>query len=148
MYERFTDRARKVMNLAGSEAKRLNHKFIGDEHILLGMMAESEGLAAHVLRHFGVDLKKTRSEIWAVEPALPDDSVKSAELPLTAAAKRVIEESMKECRNLDHHYVGTEHLLLGLCRQSEGLAVRLLIDLGLKPESIRQGVLNVLGHGA
>jgi ATP-dependent Clp protease ATP-binding subunit ClpC len=147
MYERFTDRARRVMQLAEREAKGLNHSYVGAEHLLLGMMAEGKGVAGHVLRNFGIDLEKARTQLWSWEPALPSDEAKTEELPLTTSANLVLEESLKECRKLDHNYVGTEHLLLGLCRQREGVAVQLLTSFGLKLEDIHQEVLNLLGHG-
>jgi len=142
-YERFTERARKVIQqLAVREAKRLNHQYIGTEHLLLGLIAERFGVAARVLKNCGVDLEKTRTEVWEWEPALPNDGKTLRELPLSTYAKKVIQYAMEECRTLGQRKVGTEHLLLGLVFQQEGLHTRLLAALGLKPEDIRQDVLN------
>src|SRR6185369_15631316 len=111
MYERFTDRARKVMQLANQEAQRFNHEYVGTEHILLGLVKEGSGVAARVLMRLGVDLRGVRLEVEAVVQSGPD-MVTMGKLPRTPRAKRVIEYSIEEARNLDHNYVGTEHLLL------------------------------------
>src|SRR6202046_4937016 len=124
MYERFTDRARKVMQLANQEAQRFNHEYVGTEHVLLGLIKEGSGVAATVLRNMDVDLRKIRNEI-----------------------EKVIEYAIEEARNLNHNYVGTEHLLLGLLREQEGVAAQVLMNLNLKLEEVREEVLNLLGHG-
>ena len=146
MYERFTDRARKVMQLANQEAQRFNHEYIGTEHILLGLIKEGSGVAANVLKNLDIDLRKIRLEVEKLVQSGPD-MVTMGKLPQTPRAKKVIEYSMEEARNLGHNYVGTEHILLGLLREQEGVAAQVLMNLGLKLEEVREEVLNLLGHG-
>jgi ATP-dependent Clp protease ATP-binding subunit ClpC len=146
MYERFTDRARKVMQLANQEAQRFNHEYIGTEHVLLGLIKEGSGVAANVLKNLDVDLRKIRLEVEKLVQSGPD-MVTMGKLPQTPRAKKVIEYSMEEARNLNHNYVGTEHILLGLLREQEGVAAQVLMNLGLKLEEVRDEVLNLLGHG-
>ncbi len=147
MYERFTDRARKVMQLANQEAQRFNHEYIGTEHILLGLVKEGSGVAANVLKNLDVDLRKIRLEVERiVQHGQGGDQVVMGRLPHTPRAKKVIEYSIEEARNLNHSYVGTEHLLLGLLREQEGVAAQVLMNLGLKLEDVREEVLNLLGH--
>lgn len=146
MYERFTDRARKVMQLANQEAQRFNHEYIGTEHVLLGLIKEGSGVAANVLKNLDVDLRKIRLEVEKLVQSGPD-MVTMGKLPQTPRAKKVIEYAMEEARNLNHNYVGTEHILLGLLREQEGVAAQVLINLGLKLEEVREEVLNLLGHG-
>jgi len=146
MYERFTDRARKVMQLANQEAQRFNHEYIGTEHILLGLVKEGSGVAANVLKNLDVDLRKIRHEVENIVQSGPD-MVTMGKLPQTPRAKKVIEYAMEEARNLNHNYVGTEHLLLGLLREQEGVAAQVLMNLGMKLEDVREEVLNLLGHG-
>src|ERR1700743_1943820 len=145
MYERFTDRARKVMQLANQEAQRFNHEYIGNEHILLGLVKEGSGVAANVLKNLDVDLRKIRLEVEKIVQSGPD-MVTMGKLPQTPRAKKVIEYSIEEARNLNHNYVGTEHLLLGLLREQEGVAAQVLMNLGLKLADVREEVLNLLGH--
>ena len=147
MYERFTDRARKVMQLANQEAQRFNHEYIGTEHILLGLVKEGSGVAANVLKNLDVDLRKIRLEVERiVQHGQGGDQVVMGRLPHTPRAKKVIEYSVEEARNLNHSYVGTEHLLLGLLREHEGVAAQVLMNLGLKLDDVREEVLNLLGH--
>ncbi len=146
MYERFTDRARKVMQLANQEAQRFNHEYIGTEHILLGLVKEGSGVAANVLKNLDVDLRRIRLEVEKLVQSGPE-MVTMGKLPQTPRAKKVIEYSMEEARNLNHNYVGTEHILLGLLREQEGVAAQVLINLGMKLEDVREEVLNLLGHG-
>ena len=146
MYERFTDRARKVMQLANQEAQRFNHEYIGTEHILLGLVKEGSGVAANVLKNLDVDLRKIRLEVEKLVQSGPE-MVTMGKLPQTPRAKKVIEYSMEEARQLNHNYVGTEHILLGLLREQEGVAAQVLMNLGLKLEEVRDEVLNLLGHG-
>ncbi len=146
MYERFTDRARKVMQLANQEAQRFNHEYIGTEHVLLGLIKEGSGVAANVLKNLDIDLRKIRLEVEKLVQSGPD-MVTMGKLPQTPRAKKVIEYSMEEARNLNHNYVGTEHILLGLLREQEGVAAQVLMNLGLKLEEVREEVLNLLGHG-
>jgi ATP-dependent Clp protease ATP-binding subunit ClpA len=139
MYERFTDRARKVMRLANQEAQRFNHEYIGTEHILLGLVKEGAGVAANVLKDLGVDLRKIRLEVERIMQSGPD-MVTMGKLPQTPRAKKVLEYSIEEARDLNHNYVGTEHLLLGLLREQEGVAAQVLMNLGLKVEDVREQV--------
>jgi ATP-dependent Clp protease ATP-binding subunit ClpC len=146
MFERFTDRARKVMALANQEAQRFNHEYIGTEHILLGLVKEGSGVGATVLKNLDVDIKKLRLEVEKQVKSGPD-MVTMGKLPQTPRAKKVIEYAIEEARSLNHNYVGTEHILLGLLRESEGIAAQILMSLGLKLEDLRQEVLNLLGAG-
>jgi ATP-dependent Clp protease ATP-binding subunit ClpC len=146
MFERFTDRARKVMALANQEAQRFNHEYIGTEHILLGLVKEGSGVGANVLKNLDVDLRKVRLEVEKLVKSGPD-MVTMGKLPQTPRAKKVIEYAIEEARNLNHNYVGTEHLLLGLLREHDGVAAQVLMNLGLKLEDVREEVLNLLGAG-
>jgi ATP-dependent Clp protease ATP-binding subunit ClpA len=147
MYERFTDRARKVMRLANQEAQRLNHEYIGTEHILLGLVKESAGVAANVLKNFDIDLRKIRLEVEKIVQTGPgSEMVKMGRLPMTPRAKKVVEYSVEEARGLKHNYVGTEHLLLGLLREQEGVAAQVLMNLLLTTNRVRDEVLHMLGH--
>ncbi len=146
MFERFTDRSRKVMALANQEARRFNHEYIGTEHILLGLIKEGSGVGAAVLKNLNVDIKKLRLEVEKlVKRGL--DMVTHGKLPQTPRAKKVIEYAIEESRSLNHKYVGTEHILLGLLRESEGIAAQVLMNLGLKLEDVREEVLNLVGPG-
>src|SRR5215207_8537244 len=146
MFERFTDRARKVMALANQEAQRFNHEYIGTEHILLGLVKEGSGVGANVLKNLDVDLRKVRLEVEKLVKSGPD-MVTMGKLPQTPRAKKVIEYAIEEARNLNHNYVGTEHLLLGLLREHDGVAAQVLMNLGFKLEEVREEVLNLLGAG-
>src|SRR5271170_6479626 len=146
MFERFTDRARKVMALANQEAQRFNHEYIGTEHILLGLVKEGSGVGDNVLKNLDVDLRKVRLEVEKLVKSGPD-MVTMGKLPQTPRAKKVIEYAIEEARNLNHNYVGTEHLLLGLLREHDGVAAQVLMNLGLKLEEVREEVLNLLGAG-
>jgi len=134
------------MQLANQEAQRFNHEYIGTEHILLGLIKEGSGVAANVLKNLEVDLRKIRLEVEKLVQSGPD-MVTMGKLPQTPRAKKVIEYSMEEARNLGHNYVGTEHILLGLLREQEGVAAQVLMNLGLKLEEVREEVLSLLGHG-
>jgi ATP-dependent Clp protease ATP-binding subunit ClpC len=146
MYERFTDRARKVMQLADRQARRLRHPYVGTEHILLGLAEEGSGVAANVLKNLDVDLHAIRRESEKIIGSGPD-LVTMRRLPQTPRAKRVIELAMEEARTLQHSYVGTEHLLLGLIREEEGVAAQVLKNVGLKLEDVRNEIVNLLGAG-
>jgi ATP-dependent Clp protease ATP-binding subunit ClpC len=147
MYERFTDRARKVMQLANQEAQRFHHEYIGTEHMLLGIIKEGSGVASNVLRNLDVDLNKVRLEVEKIVQTGPGgDQVVLGKLPHTPRAKKAIEYSVEEARSLNHNYVGTEHLLLGLVREQEGVAAQVLMNLGVKLEGVREEVMNLLGH--
>jgi four helix bundle protein len=147
MYERFTDRARKVMALANQEAQRLNHEYIGTEHLLLGLAMESSGVGATVMKNLGVDLAALRAEVEKLVKRGPD-TVTLGKLPQTPRAKTAVMYAIEEARALNHNYVGTEHLLLGLLRESEGIAAQVLMNLGLQLKDVRQEVLHLLGAGA
>lgn len=145
MYERFTDRARKVMQLAIREAQAFNHEYIGTEHILLGLIEEGSGVASFVLKNLGFSRDKTREEVRKLVQTGPAPAITMGKLPHTPRAKQVIEHALKEAKQLGHNYVGTEHLLLGLLCVQEGVASQVLTGLGLKPEDVRAEVLNLLG---
>jgi ATP-dependent Clp protease ATP-binding subunit ClpA len=145
MYERFSDRARKVMQLANQEAQRFNHEYIGTEHILLGLVKEGSGVAAEVLKSRDVDLRKVRLEVEKIVQAGPD-VVTIGKLPQTPRAKKVIEYAIEEARNLKDDHVGTEHLLVGLARETEGVAAQVLMNLGLHLNDLRQAVSKLAIH--
>ena len=144
MFDRFTDRAKKVMNLARQEAQRFNHEYLGTEHILLGLVQEGSGVAANVLKNMGIDLDRIRSEVEKLVKTGPS-MVTMGQLPFTPRAKKVLELSMEEASNLGHNYIGTEHLLLGLIKENEGIAAKVLTNLGVKLEDVREEVLEFLG---
>jgi ATP-dependent Clp protease ATP-binding subunit ClpC len=134
------------MALANQEAQRFNHEYIGTEHILLGLVKEGSGVGANVLKNLDVDLRKVRLEVEKLVHAGPE-MVTMGKLPQTPRAKKVIEYAIEEARNLNHNYVGTEHLLLGLLREHDGVAAQVLMNLGLKLDEVREEVLNLLGAG-
>ena len=144
MFDRFTDRAKKVMNLARQEAQRFNHEYLGTEHILLGLVQEGSGVAANVLKQMGVDLSRIRTEVEKIVKTGPS-MVTMGQLPFTPRAKKVLELSLEEASNLGHNYIGTEHLLLGLIKENEGIAAQVLMNLGVKLEDVREEVLDFLG---
>jgi ATP-dependent Clp protease ATP-binding subunit ClpC len=144
MFDKFTDRARKVMSLARQEAQRFNHDYIGTEHILLGLVQEGSGIAAKVLKNLNVDLRKVRLEVEKlVSPGSP--TVQVGQPPFTPRAKRVLELAQEAATQLGSDVIGTEHLLLGLLKENEGIAAQVLVNLGLKLEEVRDEVLEVLG---
>jgi ATP-dependent Clp protease ATP-binding subunit ClpC len=147
MLDKFTARARKSILLAREEASRLNHEYVGTEHLLLGLMREGEGVAAAVLRKLGLTLETVRKE---VERIIPQGSGAQpfGDIPFTARAKKVLELALEETEQLGHNYVGTEHLLLGLIREGEGVAARVLIALDVSLERVRQETLMILGSNA
>src|SRR3990167_2062083 len=146
MFNRFTERARKVILLAKEEAKRFNHDYIGTEHILLGLIREGEGVAAAVLASMGLTPEKIRLEVEKLVQPGPSTII-SGDIPFTPKAKKVIELAMEEARTLGHNYVGTEHLLLGLIREGEGVASQVLLNMGLELDRVREEVMNLLGTG-
>lgn len=146
MFNRFTERARKVIILAKEEAKRFNHDYIGTEHILLGLIREGEGVASAVLQNMGLSLDKIRLEIEKLVQPGPATAV-AGDIPFTPRAKRVIELSMEEARQLGHNYIGTEHLLLGLLHEGEGVAAQVLLGLGLDLNKLRSEIMELLGQG-
>ncbi|MCM8794149.1 MAG: NDP-hexose 4-ketoreductase, partial [Candidatus Omnitrophica bacterium] len=146
MFNRFTERARKVVLLAKEEARRFNHDYIGTEHILLGLIREGEGVAAAVLQNLGLSLESIRLEVEKIVHPGPS-TVVSGDIPFTPKAKKVIELAMEEARSLGHNYIGTEHLLLGLIREGEGVAAQVLVNLGLDLTRVRRAVMELLGAG-
>src|SRR6266542_334418 len=132
------------MQLANQEAQRLYHEYIGTEHILLGLVKEGSGVAANVLKNLDIDLLKIRFEVEKLVQSSPEVGT-PGKLPQTPRAKKVIEYSIEEARNFNHNYVGTEHLLLGLLREQEGVAAQVLMNLGLRLEDVREEVLNIVG---
>ena len=151
MLNRFTQRAQKAILLAQREAKRLNHDYLGTEHILLGLIALGEGVAAQVLQDLGIDLKKVRREVDKTV-GTGDNILLVGEVPFTPRAKKVLELAIQEAQDMGHNYVGTEHLLLGLIREEEGVAAKVLEGLGASLELVRGQIINLLGeatpHGA
>src|SRR6201999_1049485 len=134
MFERFTDRARRVVVLAQEEARMLNHNYIGTEHILLGLIHEGEGVAAKALESLGISLEAVRQQ------------APSGHIPFTPRAKKVLELSLREALQLGHNYIGTEHILLGLIREGDGVAAQVLVKLGADLNRVRQQVIQLL-HG-
>src|SRR5215204_4331035 len=146
-FDKFTERARKVLQLAQEEAQRFNHNYIGTEHLLLGLVREGEGVAAKVLSNLGVELNKVRSAVEFIIGR--GDRAVTGDIGLTPRAKKVIELSVDEARRLGHHYIGTEHLLLGLVREGEGIAVNVLRGLGINLDRVRtQTARNILQNQA
>ncbi len=144
MHDKFTERVRKVMYLSREEAARLQHDYIGTEHLLLGVIREGEGIAATVLGNLGLDLEQIRQAVEGmVQPS--GGTLTLGEIPFTPRAKRVLELAVDEARQLGHNYVGTEHLLLGLIREGEGVAARVLAELGLDRKKVREETLKLLG---
>ena len=141
-FDKFTDRARKVLTLAQDEAQRFNHNYIGTEHFLLGLVREEEGVAARVLANMNVELAKVRTAVEFIIGRGNEAVV--GEVGLTPRAKRVIELAIDESRGLGHNYIGTEHLLLGLVREGEGIAAGVLESLGVNLDRVRHEVIRVL----
>ena len=142
MFERFTDRARRVVVLAQEEARLLNHNYIGTEHILLGLIHEGEGVAARALESMGISLESVRSQV--VEIIGQGSQAPSGHIPFTPRAKKVLELSLREALQLGHNYIGTEHILLGLIREGEGVAAQVLQKLGAELHKVRQTVIQLL----
>ncbi|MFP4058541.1 MAG: ATP-dependent Clp protease ATP-binding subunit [Candidatus Brocadiia bacterium] len=145
MFDRFTERARKVMSLARLEAQRFQNDYVGSEHILLALLKEGTGVASVVLKKMGVELKEIRGEVEKTVDRGPQPVSPSQQLPYTPRAKKVLELAMEEARSLGHHWIGTEHLLLGLLRERDGHAAQALMNLGIKLEEVREEIHNFLG---
>src|SRR5690242_11293390 len=143
-FDKFTDRARKVLTLAQDEAQRFNHNYIGTEHLLLGLVREGEGVAARVLENMNVELAKVRTAVEFIIGR--GDRPVVGEVGLTPRAKRVIELAVDEARRLNHHYIGTEHLLLGLLREGEGIAAGVLESLGVSLGRARNALTDMLAR--
>jgi Clp amino terminal domain, pathogenicity island component len=144
-HDRFTERARQVLRLAEEEAQRCNHEYVGPEHILLGMVREGSGVAANVLRNLDINLRRIRLEVELLVRSDPEPLF-VARLSRSPRATQVVEYALAEAMDLNHHYVGTEHLLLGLLREEEGAAAQVLVNLGLRLQDVQEEVLNLLGH--
>ena len=142
MFERFTDRARRVVVLAQEEARLLNHNWIGTEHILLGLISESDGVAAKVLEQLGISQQAVREKVELIIGE--GDKAPGSHIPFTPRAKKVLELSLREALQLGHNYIGTEHILLGLIREGEGVGAQVLVNLGADLSSVRQGVIQQL----
>jgi ATP-dependent Clp protease ATP-binding subunit ClpC len=142
MFERFTDRARRVVVLAQEEARRLNHNHIGTEHILLGLIREGDGVAAHALESLGISPEAVRQQIEEI--ISEGRGVPSGHIPYTPRAKKVLELSLREALQLGHNYIGTEHILLGLLREGKGAAAQVLVKLGGDLGRVRQQVIQLL----
>ncbi len=150
-FDKFTERARKVLNLAQEEAQRFQHNYIGTEHLLLGLVREGEGVAARVLADLGVELHEIRSAVEAIigrgdRIVGRGDRIVLGEIGLTPRAKKVIELAVDEARRLNHHYIGTEHLLLGLLREGEGIGAGVLESFGLNLQDVRAKTLQILNE--
>jgi ATP-dependent Clp protease ATP-binding subunit ClpC len=145
MFERFSDRARRVVVLAQEEARMLNHNYIGTEHILLGLIHEGEGVAAKALESLGISFEAVRQQVEEIIGQGP--SAPTGHIPFTPRAKKVLELSLREALQLGHNYIGTEHILLGLIREGEGVAAQVLQKLGADVNRVRQQVIQLLpGH--
>ena len=145
-FEKFTERARKVLSLAQEEAQRINHSYIGTEHLLLGLVREGDGVAAKALQNLGIALPEVRRQVEFVVGR--GDRIVLGEIGLTPRAKKVLELAVDEARRINHHYIGTEHLLLGLIREGEGIAAGVLVSMGITLEQARREVLRILQGGA
>ncbi|MEE8421901.1 MAG: Clp protease N-terminal domain-containing protein, partial [Dehalococcoidia bacterium] len=143
-FDKFTERARRVLTLAQEEAQRFNHNYIGTEHLLLGLVREGDGVAAKVLSNLGVELNKVRSAVEFIIGR--GDKQSSGEIGLTPRAKKVIELAVDEARRLSHSYIGTEHVLLGLVREGEGIAAGVLESLGVNLERVRGETTRILAQ--
>jgi ClpA/ClpB-like protein/UvrB/UvrC motif-containing protein len=144
MFERFTDRARRVVVLAQEEARMLNHNYIGTEHILLGLIREREGVGARALESLGISLDAVRLQVEGIIGR--GQEAPSGHIPFTPRAKKVLELSLREAVQFGHNYIGTEHILLGLIREGDGVAAQVLVQLGAALDRVRQQVINLL-HG-
>jgi hypothetical protein len=144
MFERFTDRARRVLMFAQVEARLLDHNYIGTEHVLLGLIKEDEGLAALALESLGISLEVVREQVIEAIGPLGQPSPPTASPPFTPRAKKVLELSLREARQLGHNYIGTEHILLGLVREKDGIAASVLQNLGVDLPDVRQKVIDLL----
>jgi len=142
MFERFTDRARRVVVLAQEEARMLNHNYIGTEHILLGLIHEGEGVAARALESLGISLEAVRQQVEEIIGQ--GQQAPAGHIPFTPRAKKVLELSLREALQLGHNYIGTEHILLGLIREGEGVAAQVLVRLGADLSRVREQVIQLL----
>ena len=144
MFERFTERAREVVVLAQDEARRLKHNYIGTEHLLLGLLRDEEGMAARVLESLEITADQVRAEVARVVGQ--GDEAAAGQIPFTPRAKKVLELALREAQSLRHSHIGTEHILLGLVRENEGVAARILLDLHADPDTVRNAVMKTIGE--
>ena len=142
VFERFTERARQVVVLAQEEARTLTHNYIGTEHILLGLLREEEGLAARALESLDITIERVRTQVVRIVGS--GEEATSGQIPFTPRAKKVLELALREALSLGHNYIGTEHILLGLVRENEGIAARILLDFDADSEKIRNAVIRML----
>jgi hypothetical protein len=142
VFERFTDRARQVVVLAQDEARALKHNYIGTEHILLGLLREEEGLAARILESLDITVEEVRAQVARIVGQ--GDEVTTGQIPFTPRAKKVLELALREALSLGHNYIDTEHILLGLVRENEGVAARILLDFAADAEKIRNEIIRML----
>jgi ATP-dependent Clp protease ATP-binding subunit ClpC len=142
MFERFTERARQVVVLAQDEARALKHNYIGTEHILLGLLREEEGLAARVLESLDITVEEVRAQVARIVGQ--GDEVTTGQIPFTPRAKKVLELALREALSLGHKYIGTEHILLGLARENEGVAARILLAIDADAQKIQNEVIGLL----
>ena len=145
MFERFTERARQAIVLAQDESRMLRHSYIGTEHLLLGLLREEEGLAARALDALGITMDEMRSQVARIVGE--GDEAMGGNVPFTPRAKKVLELALKEAMSLDHNYIGTEHILLGLVRENEGVGARILLDYDADAEKIRAEIHSLMGGG-
>ena len=145
MFERFTERARQVVVLAQEEARGLKHNYIGTEHLLLGLLREQQGIPAHVLEALGVTVERVRRQLIQIVGA--GEEITTGQIPFTPRAKKVLELALREALSLGHDYIGTEHLLLGLVREDEGVGARILLDCNASAETVRRAVITRLAGG-
>jgi ATP-dependent Clp protease ATP-binding subunit ClpC len=146
MFERFTDRARRVVVLAQEEARLLDHGYIGTEHLLLGLTDEGEGVAAKALESLGISLAAVRQQVEAITGR--GQQAPSGHIPFTSRAKKVLDLSLREAAQMGQHYIGTEHILLGLVREGDGVAAQVLVRLGVDLNRVRQQVIQLVGGQA
>jgi ATP-dependent Clp protease ATP-binding subunit ClpC len=143
VFERFTERARQVVVFAQEEARALGHNYIGTEHLLLGLLREEEGIAARVLESLEITVSGVRAEVAQIVG--PGGEVAAGQIPFTPRAKKVLDLALREALSLGHNWIGTEHVLLGLARENDGVAMQILLDHGVTPDRIRDEVVRTLG---
>jgi ATP-dependent Clp protease ATP-binding subunit ClpC len=143
VFERFTERAKQVVVLAQEEARALKHNYIGTEHILLGLLREEEGLAARVLESLDITVEEVREQVKRLV-GRGDEDIVTGQIPFTPRAKKVLELALREALALGHNYIGTEHVLLGVVRENQGVAARILLDFDADAEKIRKQIMSVL----
>jgi ATP-dependent Clp protease ATP-binding subunit ClpC len=146
VFERFTERGRQAVVLAQDEARSLKHNYIGTEHLLLGLLREEEGMAARVLEALGVRHDEVRAQVMRVIGE--GEQVPSGQIPFTPRAKKVLELALREALSLGHNYLGTEHILLGIVREKDGVGARILLEFGADRETVRNELVRILGAGA